>query len=228
MIRIVIAEDQALVRAGLVSILESDPGVEVVGAAADGAEAVEMIGTLRPGVALLDVRMPVLGGLSATRRIVQQYPETKVILLTTFGRDSTVVEALRAGATGFLLKDSPPEELLLTVRDAAAGKARIDPAVTGAVIAQLREAPSRARSSGRSLLGLTARELEVLEMIAMGRSNAEIAQELVISLGTVKSHVAAVLSKLRLRDRVQAVIAAHEAGLFPHGDQPSSDLESPY
>jgi DNA-binding NarL/FixJ family response regulator len=210
---VVVAEDQALVRAGLVTMLESDPGLVVVGEASDGAEAVRAVQHHRPDVALIDVRMPILDGLEATRRIRAAGMETKVIVLTTFGEDEIVLEALRSGADTFLLKDTRPEDLLAAVHAATAGESRIDPAVTGAVIAHFRRhAPSGSAPSWVDTL--TPREREVLLLVSRGLSNAEIADQLVVSPGTVKTHVASVLAKLGVRDRVQAVVAAYESGLM--------------
>lgn len=209
-VRVVIAEDQALVRAGLVAILRSDPGIEVVAEAADGLEALELVTAHRPDVAMLDVRMPRCDGLAATRRITAELPETRVLVLTTFGEDEVVLEALRAGAQGFLLKDTRPEDLLAAVHAVAAGESRLDPAVTAAVVARVRRSGVTASYPVELL---TDREREVLQLLARGLSNAEIAGELFVSTGTVKSHVAAVLAKLEVRDRVQAVIAAYESGL---------------
>ncbi|WP_346622100.1 response regulator transcription factor [Blastococcus montanus] len=211
-LRVVVAEDQALVRAGLVTILRTDPAIEVVGEAADGETATRLVQARRPDVALLDVRMPVLDGLAATRLIVDRMPSTRVVVLTTFGQDDVVFEALRSGASGFLLKDTRPEDLLATVHAVAAGEARLDPAVTSSVVAHFR-AQGPPRPGCGSLPALTAREREVLVLLARGRSNAEIATELVVSIGTVKTHVGSVLAKLGARDRVQAVIAAYENGL---------------
>lgn len=209
-VRVVVAEDQALVRAGLVTILSSDAGIDVVGQAADGLEAVDLVTAHRPDVALLDIRMPRGDGLSATRRIVAAGLPTRVLVLTTFGEDEVVFDALQAGAQGFLLKDTRPEDLLAAVHAVASGEARLDPAVTAAVIARVRRAGARTHHPVESL---TAREREVLVLIARGMSNAEVAAELVVSTGTVKTHVASLLAKLGARDRVQAVIAAFESGL---------------
>jgi DNA-binding NarL/FixJ family response regulator len=211
-VRVVVAEDQALVRAGLVTILNVDPDIEVIGEAADGEAAASLVRRLRPDVALVDVRMPVMDGLAATRRIVEQTPSARVIVLTTFGQDDVVFDALRSGASGFLLKDTRPEDLLTAVRAVAGGEARLDPAVTSSVVAHFR-AQGPPRSTGRSLDALTPRERQVLAQLAGGLSNAEIATELVVSAGTVKTHVASLLAKLGARDRVQAVIAAYEGGL---------------
>lgn len=211
-VRVVLAEDQALVRAGLASILATDAGIAVVGTVADGESLTRLVRREGPDVALVDVRMPVLDGLEATRRIVAGSPGTRVIVLTTFGEDEVVFEALRAGATAFLLKDTRPEDLIAAVHAVAAGESRLDPAVTGSVIAHFRRhAPSG--SARRPVEGLTSREQEVLRLMARGRSNAEIAEDLVVSTGTVKTHVANVLAKLGVRDRVHAVIAAYEAGV---------------
>ena len=210
-VRVVLADDQALVRAGLLTILRTDPAIDVVGEAADGNEAVQLVAAHRPDVALLDVRMPHCDGLQATRRIVAEAPATRVLVLTTFGQDEVVFEALRSGAAGFLLKDARPEDLLAAVHAVAAGESRLDPAVTGAVVAHVRRHGTRAAAHPVDLL--TPREREVLLLMARGLSNAEVAAELVVSTGTVKTHVAALLAKLGARDRVQAVIAAFESGL---------------
>jgi len=213
-LRVVVAEDQALVRAGLVTILRTDPDIDVVGEAGDGEEAIAAVREHHPDVALLDVRMPRLDGLAATRRICAE-TSTRVLVLTTFGEDDVVFEALRSGADGFLLKDTRPEDLIAAVHGVAAGENRLDPAVTAAVVSHFRRQTSRAGAppDGRAVEQLTAREREVLVLMARGLSNAEIAAELVVSNGTVKTHVANVLSKLGVRDRVQAVIAAYEGGL---------------
>jgi DNA-binding NarL/FixJ family response regulator len=215
--RILIADDQALLRAGFRKLLEAAPGVEVVGEAADGGEAVEAARRLRPDLVLMDIRMPRLDGIEATRRLTADGDGTRVLILTTFGLDEYVYDALRAGASGFMLKDAPPEELLAAVEVVARGDALIAPAVTRAVIAEFVRRSPASHAPPPALGELTEREREVLELLARGRSNAEIADRLVVSSGTVKTHVAHVLSKLGLRDRVQAVILAYEAGVITPG-----------
>jgi DNA-binding NarL/FixJ family response regulator len=215
--RVLIADDQALVRAGFRKLLESAPDVEVVGEAADGREAIDLARRLRPALVLMDIRMPRVDGIEATRRLTADGEGVRVLILTTFGLDDYVYEALRAGASGFMLKDAPPEELLAAVEVVARGDALIAPAVTRSVIEEfVRRAPA-ASAPPPVIAGLTEREREVLELLARGLSNAEIAERLVVSGGTVKTHVAHVLSKLDLRDRVQAVILAYEAGLITPG-----------
>jgi DNA-binding NarL/FixJ family response regulator len=217
-IRVVVADDQALVRAGFRKILETDAEIEVVAEAADGLEAVEAIRRLRPDLVLMDIRMPNLDGLEATRQVLDR-PDTtaRVLMLTTFGLNEYVYEALRAGASGFLLKDAPPEELLAGVHAVARGEALLDPAITRMVIEEFARRPSARPELAAKLDELTPREGEVLELLARGLSNAEIAGSLVVSEGTAKTHVANVLRKLRLRDRVQAVIYAYESGLVEPG-----------
>jgi DNA-binding NarL/FixJ family response regulator len=215
--RVLIADDQALVRAGFHKLLES-AGIEVVGEAGDGREAVAMAQQLRPNIVLMDIRMPVLDGIEATRRLTASEGDAvRVLILTTFGLDEYVYEALRAGASGFMLKDAPPEELLAAVEVVARGDALIAPAVTRAVIEEFARRSPPPAPTAPGLGELTAREREVLELLARGLSNAEIAERLVVSDGTVKTHVAHVLSKLDLRDRVQAVILAYESGVVAPG-----------
>jgi DNA-binding NarL/FixJ family response regulator len=216
-IRVVIADDQALIRAGLRKLLEVDPQIKVVAEAADGLEAVAATRRLRPDVVLMDIRMPGVDGLEATRRIGDLMTETRVLILTTFGLSEYVYEALRAGASGFLLKDAPAEDLLAGVRIVARGDALLDPSVTRAVIEAFTKQPHERKDLQPRLEELTPREMEVLKLLARGRSNAEIASELVISDGTAKTHVARILHKLQLRDRVQAVIYAYESGLAEIG-----------
>ena len=216
-VRIVIADDQALVRAGLRKLFEVDPTLEVVAEAGSGREVVECVRALRPDVVVMDIRMPDVDGLVATKQLAEVAPETRVLILTTFGLDEYVYEALRAGASGFLLKDSPAEDLLAGVRIVARGDALLDPSITRAVIEQYARAPRRRDDLTRRLDELTAREREVLGLLARGLSNAEIAAELVVGDGTVKTHVARVLQKLDLRDRVQAVVLAYESGLVQPG-----------
>ena len=211
--RVLIADDQALVRAGFRKLLESTGDIEVVGEAADGQDAVEQARRLRPTLVLMDIRMPRLDGIEATRRLTAEASGVRVLILTTFGLDDYVYEALRAGASGFMLKDAPPEELLAAIEVIARGDALIAPAVTRSVIEEFVRRSPAPPPQPPSLEELTQREREVLELLARGLSNAEIAERLVVSPGTVKTHVAHVLSKLGLRDRVQAVILAYESGL---------------
>jgi DNA-binding NarL/FixJ family response regulator len=218
MTSVLIADDQALVRVGLRKILEAEPETSVVGEAADGEDAIAEARRLRPDVVLMDIRMPVLDGIEATRRIVRSQPNTRVLILTTFGLDSYVYDALRAGASGFMLKDAPPEEIAAAVLIVASGEALLAPAVTRAVIAEFaRQPPSPVLTSAPGFSDLTAREQEVLDLLARGLSNPEICNRLVISEATAKTHVAHILQKLDLRDRVQAVIYAYESGLVAPG-----------
>jgi len=216
MTSILIADDQALVRVGLRKILEVESDTFVVGEAADGEEAIREARRLRPDVVLMDIRMPVLDGIEATRRIVANQPDAKVLVLTTFGLDGYVFEALRAGASGFMLKDAPPEEIAAAVRVVAGGDALLAPAVTRSVVEEFaRHRPAPVPPP--ALADLTARETEVLELLARGLSNAEICERLVVSEATTKTHVARILQKLGLRDRIQAVIYAYEAGVITPG-----------
>jgi DNA-binding NarL/FixJ family response regulator len=219
MTSVLIADDQALVRVGLRKILESEPETSVVGEAGDGEDAVAEARRLQPEVVLMDIRMPVLDGIEATRRIVAAQPGTRVLILTTFGLDTYVYDALRAGASGFMLKDAPPEEIAAAVRIVASGEALLAPAVTRAVVEEFARQPPSAPAPPppRALEELTPREQEVLDLLARGLSNSEICQQLVISEATAKTHVARILQKLDLRDRVQAVIYAYETGLVAPG-----------
>ena len=220
MIRVLITDDQALVRAGFRMSLDAEQGMEVVGEAADGREAVDLSRALRPDVVLMDIRMPELDGLEATRRILAGDDEgTRVLMLTTFDLDEYVYDALRAGASGFLLKDTPPEQLVAAIGVVAQGDALLSPSVTRRVISEfVKGAGPRPHAQFPRLRDLTARELEVLTLIARGLSNAEIAKTLFVSETTVKTHVARILMKLGLRDRVQAVVLAYEAGVVSPGD----------
>jgi DNA-binding NarL/FixJ family response regulator len=216
-IRIVIADDQGMVRAGFRSLLEGEPDIEVVGEAADGEQAIAGVRRLRPDVVLMDIRMPALDGLEATRRLVAEGEAARILVLTTFDLDEYVFDALRAGASGFLLKDATAEELLSAVRLLAQGDALLAPAVTRRVIEAFGRLPASTETVAERLAELSAREVEVLRLLARGCSNAEIARELVVSEATVKTHVSSVLAKLRLRDRIQAVIFAYESGLVVPG-----------
>jgi len=216
---VLIVDDQALVRAGFRMILEAEEDVEVVGEAADGLEAVAAAQRLKPDVVLMDVRMPEMDGIEATRRLLADSgTSAKVVMLTTFDMDEYVYDALSAGASGFLLKDVPPEQLVAGIRAVASGDALLAPSVTRRVIEEfVRRPPASVRTLPPRLSELTTRELEVLKLIARGLSNAEIAKELFVSETTVKTHVGHVLTKLAVRDRVQAVVLAYESGLVEPG-----------
>jgi DNA-binding NarL/FixJ family response regulator len=215
---VLIADDQALIRVGLRKILEAEPELEVVGEAADGEDAVAATRQLRPDVVLMDIRMPVLDGIEATRRLVRDQPNTRVLILTTFGLDGYVYDALRAGASGFMLKDAPPEEIAAAVRILASGEALLAPAVTRAVIEEFaRQRPAAEPVLPAAVAELTPRERETFDLLVRGCSNPEICAQLVISEATAKTHVAHILQKLGLRDRVQAVIYAYESGLVTPG-----------
>ncbi|MFJ7069520.1 response regulator [Streptomyces sp. NPDC101115] len=224
-IRVIIVDDQAMVRAGFAALLSAQTDIDVVGEAPDGRQGVEVARTTHPDVVLMDVRMPEMDGLAAAREILGPPPgvvhRPKVLMLTTFDVDDYVYEALRAGASGFLLKDAPPADLIAAVRVVAAGEALLAPSVTKRLIADFaasRPAPRGDRAALR-LNGLTPRETEVLELIARGLSNQEIAEHLVLAEQTVKTHIGRVLAKLDLRDRAQAVIFAYESGLVTPGGQ---------
>jgi DNA-binding NarL/FixJ family response regulator len=217
MIRVLLADDQALVRTGIRMIVDAQPDMRVVGEAGDGAEAIDRAHELAPDVVLLDVRMPHLDGLEALPRLVAAPGAPRIIVLTTFDLDEYVFEALERGASGFLLKGAPADQLLAGIRAAAAGDALIDASVTRRLIARFVARRPASLPAGTDLESLTDREREVLELLARGLTNAEIADRLVVSGATVKTHVARVLAKLGLRDRVQAVILAYEAGLVTPG-----------
>jgi len=219
MIRVLIADDQAMVRQGFGALLAAQPDLLVVGDAPDGAAAVAAARRLDPDVVLMDVRMPVMDGLEATRRLLTPGSSVRVLILTTFDLDDYVYEALRAGASGFLLKDAPAADLVHAVRVVAAGEALLAPSVTRRLIAEFAARPSRSPNPRpTALAGLTPRETEVLRLIARGRSNQEIAAELVVAEQTVKTHVGRILAKLALRDRAQAVVFAYESGLVAAGE----------
>ncbi|WP_089100079.1 response regulator transcription factor [Streptomyces hyaluromycini] len=214
-IRVVIADDQQMVRQGFTVLLNAQPGIEVVGQAVDGLDAVAKVAEHTPDVVLMDIRMPELGGIEATRRIIGERPHIKVLVLTTFDLDEYVYEALRAGASGFLLKDASADKLAEAVRVVAAGDALLAPVITRRLIAQFSQLDGgRVRAPLKSRVGdLTERETEVLTLIAQGLSNAEIAERLVVAEQTVKTHVGRILVKLGLRDRTQAAVFAYESGL---------------
>jgi DNA-binding NarL/FixJ family response regulator len=217
-IRVLLADDQRLVRGGFRMILRAEPGIEVVGEAADGREAVEQAARLQPDVVLMDVRMPNMDGLEATRRLLSgPEPRPRVVVLTTFDLDEYVYEALRAGASGFLLKDAPEDQLVSAIRLAADGGAMFSPSVTKTLIEEFAGRSQRVAPTP-ALDELTERETQVLRLLARGLSNRELADELVVSEHTAKTHVARILTKLGLRDRTQAVILAYESGLIRAGD----------
>ncbi len=216
-IKVLIVDDQALVRAGFRMILEAQPDLEVVGEAGDGSAAIEAVRTLRPDVVLMDIRMPGIDGIEATRRLTEAGAQSRIVILTTYDLDEYVFDALAAGASGFLLKHVPPEELVRGVRVAASGEALLAPSITKRLIEEFARHRAPVRASGTDLKTLTDRELEVLRLLGRGLSNPEIAKALQVGEATVKTHVAHVLDKLELRDRVQAVILAYEIGLIKPG-----------
>jgi DNA-binding NarL/FixJ family response regulator len=216
-VRVLIADDDDLMRAGLRAVFSSDETIDVVGEAGDGRGAITRTRELRPDVVLMDVRMPNLDGIAATRDVLAVSPELKVIILTTFEQDDYIFGALRAGASGFLLKRTRPEDLIAGIHTVAAGDSLLSPSVTRKVIDRMAEQPAPDASSGERLTELTPREREVLELVARGLSNGEIAQAFVIEESTVKTHVKRILRKLHVRDRVQAVIFAYESGLTQPG-----------
>jgi DNA-binding NarL/FixJ family response regulator len=219
MIRVLVADDQALVRGSFRLLVDTDPGLEVIGEAATGAEAVQIATREKPHVVLMDIRMPVMDGLQATRQITgsEQTAGVRVLILTTFDLDDYVYAALRAGASGFLLKDTPPGDLLTAIRVIAAGDALLAPAITRRLIAEFVRRPQPGQQPAATLDGVTGREREVLTLIGRGLSNDEIAQALHITMATTKTHVSRLLAKLGARDRAQLVIAAYESGLVQPG-----------
>jgi DNA-binding NarL/FixJ family response regulator len=212
MTRVLIADDDQLMRAGLVELLSGEPEIEVVGQASSGREAVDRGRRLTPDVVLMDVRMPDLDGIEATRRLIREVPDARVLILTTFEQDDYVFGALRAGASGFLLKRSRPEELIAAVRTIAAGESLLSPSVTRRVIDRMAQQPTPELADQERLGELTPREREVFDLIARGLSNREIGSELVVEESTIRTHVKRILMKLGLRDRVQVVIFAYETG----------------
>jgi DNA-binding NarL/FixJ family response regulator len=221
--RVLIADDEDLMRAGLVELLTTDPDIEVIGEAATGREAIDLAQRRSPDVVLMDVRMPDLDGIAATRELSQAAPETKVLILTTFEQDDYVFGALRAGASGFLLKRTRPEELIAALHTIAAGDSLLSPSVTRRVIDRMAQLPTPGLADAAGFEALTPREREVFELIARGLSNREIAGTLVVEESTIRTHVKRILMKLDLRDRVQAVILAYEIGV----NRPAVGVEPP-
>jgi DNA-binding NarL/FixJ family response regulator len=220
-IRVLIADDEALVRAGFKVLVDSAPGLSVVGEASDGVQAVRQARALKPDVVLMDIRMPVMGGLEATKVILDggQDPPPRILIVTTFDQDEHVFEALRGGASGFVLKDTPPEKLLDAITIVAAGEALLAPAITRRLIAEFTRQPRAARPAGGALAQLTGREHEVLQQVAAGKSNTEIAATLYLSVATVKTHISRLLDKLGCRDRAQLVAVAYETGVAIPGQR---------
>jgi len=220
-IRVLIADDEALVRAGFTVLVDSAPGLSVVGQASDGVQAVRQARALKPDVVLMDIKMPVMDGLEATRAILDrgQDPPPRILIVTTFDQDEHVFQALRGGASGFVLKDTPPEKLLEAIAVVAAGEALLAPAITRRLIAEFARQPRAARPSVDVLAQLTERERDVLGQVAAGKSNTETAAALHLSVATVKTHISRLLAKLDCRDRAQLVVAAYETGLAIPGQQ---------
>jgi DNA-binding NarL/FixJ family response regulator len=220
-IRVLIADDEALVRAGFRVLVDSAPGLSVVGEASDGVQAVRQVRALKPDVVLMDIRMPVMGGLEATKVILDgdQDPPPRILIVTTFDEDEHVFEALRGGASGFVLKDTPPEKLLDAIAIIAAGEALLAPAITRRLIAEFARQPRAARTAEDALAHLTEREHDVFQQVAAGRSNTEIAAALHLSVATVKTHISRLLDKLDCRDRAQLVVVAYETGVAIPGQR---------
>jgi RNA polymerase sigma factor (sigma-70 family) len=218
-VRVLLVDDDELMRAGLKAVLSSDDTVDVVGEAADGRAALDQVRALEPAVVLMDVRMPDLDGIAATREVLASSPDVRVMILTTFEQDDYIFGALSAGASGFLLKRTSPEELIAGIHTVAVGDSLLSPSVTRRVIDRMAQQPAADTTFDERLQELTPREREVLAQVARGRSNSEIAEALVIEESTVKTHVKRILMKLRLRDRVQAVIFAYESGLTRAGSE---------
>ena len=212
MIRVIVADDQALVRGGLKMILEAQPDINVVAEAADGVQAVDLATRLHPDVVLMDIRMPRLDGIDATRRLVEVAPQTRIVILTTFGLDRYVYEGLQAGASGFVLKDSPPSELVHAVRVVAGGEVLLSPAITAKLIATYVQRHPDAEHRSERMQTLSPREMEVLRLVVDGKSNSEVAAALFLTENTVKTHMTRIMQKLDVRDRVQAVVYAYESG----------------
>ncbi len=221
MIRVLVVDDQALVRGGLRMILDAQPDIEVAGEACDGRQALQKARELAPDVVLMDIRMPELDGIGATKRLLTTTDAPRVLILTTFDLDQYVYEAMKAGASGFLLKDVEPEQLALAVRTVAAGDALLSPTITRRLIEEFVRRPPAGSGLPAQLADLTERELDVMRLVARGLSNSEIARELFVSEATVKTHLTHILTKLRLRDRIQAVVLAYETGLIRPGDAPA-------
>ena len=218
MIRVLICDDQDVVREGLRAILSTASGIEVVGEASDGAEALELVPQTQPTVVLMDLKMPGVNGVQATRAICDHYPDVRVLVLTTYDADEWVFDAIRSGAAGYLLKDTPREELIEAIKGTAAGKTHVDPAVAGKLFARVARVAAPPQTSIAD--GLSPRELDVLRLLARGLSNADIAQRLYLSEGTVRNYVSAILSKLEVSDRTQAAVLALRHGLVDVGDEP--------
>ena len=223
MTRVLIADDQALIRGGFRVILESEPDLEVVGEAEDGEQAADLAKGLKPDVVLMDIRMPGVDGIAATKRLLTGERPPRVLILTTFDHDEYLYDAIRAGASGFLLKNVSPTHLVHAVRTVATGDALLDPALTRKLLDEFARRPAPGARAPERLADLTDRELEVLKLVARGLSNSEIARELVVSAATVKTHVSNILTKLNLHDRVQAVVTAYETGLIRPGENEAPD-----